>query len=58
MNKVREVTILNKSENATLQLSLFCEKVWAKRIYLSLIIFPRHPANDSLKIHQFVTFDV
>ena len=36
MNKVREVTILNKSENATLQLSLFCEKVLDKKYLLKL----------------------
>ena len=36
MNKVREVTILNKSENATLQLSIFCEKVLYKKYLLKL----------------------
>ena len=50
--------ILNKSENATLQYSMFCEKVLDKLIFLSLIMFPRHPANDSLKVHQCVSFDV
>ena len=47
--------ILNKSENATLQYSIFCEKVLDEKY---LILFSRHPANDSSKLHQFVSFDV
>ena len=50
--------ILNKGENATLQLSIFCEKVLSKKDLVSLIMFPRHPANDSSKLHQFDLFDV
>ena len=49
--------ILNKSENATLQISIFCGKVLGKKYLVSLIMFPRHPANDSTKLHQFVSFD-
>ena len=29
-----------------------------KSIYYSLIMFSRHPTNDSSKLHQFVSFDV
>ena len=50
--------IPNKSENATLQLSIFSEKVLDKKYLLSLIILPRHPTYDSSKLHQFVSFDV
>ena len=34
--------ILNKSENAILQYSIFCEKVLDEKS----IMFSRHPAND------------
>ena len=50
--------ILNKSENASLQYFIFCEKVLGEKYLLKLIIFCGHPANDSLKLHQFVSFDV
>ena len=53
-----EITILNKSENATLPLSIFSETVLGKKYLLKLIMFPTHPANDSSKFHQFVSFDV
>ena len=41
--------ILNNSENATLQYFIFGRH---------LIMFSRHPASDSSKLHQFVLFDV
>ena len=50
--------ILNKSENATLQYFIFCEKELDERYLLGLITFSRHPASDSSKLHQFVSFDV
>ena len=50
--------ILNKSENATLQYFTFCEKVMDKTYLLGLIMISRHPANDSSKLHQFVSFGV
>ena len=39
---------------------MFCEKVLDKTYFLKLnnVSYPRHPANDSLKVHQFVSFDV
>ena len=43
--------ILNNSENATLQYFIFGRKVFT-------IMFSRHPASDSSKLHQFVSFDV
>ena len=49
--------ILNKSENASLQYSIFCEKVLDEKYLLKLNVF-QHPANDSSKLHQFVSFDV
>ena len=49
--------ILNKSENATLQCFIFCEKVSDEK-YLLKIYNVRHPASDSSKLHQFVSFDV
>ena len=33
-------------------------KYWAKSIYLYQTMFPWHPANDSLKLNQFVSIDV
>ena len=52
--------ILNKSEIATLQYFIFCEKVLDEKylLILRLITFSRHPASDSSKLHQFVSFDV
>ena len=50
--------ILNKSENDTLQYFIFCEKVLDESINYSLIMLSRHTANDSSKLHQFVSFDV
>ena len=50
--------ILNKRKNATLQLFIFYEKVLDKKYLLKLNNVPRHPANDSLKLHQFVSVDV
>ena len=50
--------ILNKSENATLQYFIFCEKVLDENIYSRLIAFSRHLASDSSKLHQFGSFDV
>ena len=49
--------ILNKIENTSLQYSIFCEKVLDKKYLLKLNVF-QHPANDSSKLHQFVSFDV
>ena len=42
--------ILNKSENATLQYSIFYEKVLDKKYLLKLNNVSRHPANDSSKL--------
>ena len=39
------IALLNKSENATLQFFILCKKV--QDILNSLIMFSRHPANDS-----------
>ena len=50
--------ILNKSENATLQYFIFSEKVLDEKYLLELNIFPRHPANNMPRLHQFVSFDV
>ena len=50
--------ILNNSENATLQYFIFCKKAIDEKYLLSLIMFSRHPASDSSKLHQFVPFDV
>ena len=50
--------ILNKSENATLQYFIFCEKVLDEKYLLKLNNFSRHPASVSSKLHQFVLFDV
>ena len=50
--------ILNKSGNATLQYSIFCEKVLDEKYLLKLNNVFRHPANDSSKLHQFVSFDM
>ena len=50
--------ILNKSENATLQISIFCKKVQEKMYLQKLNNVSRHPANDSSKLHKFVSFDV
>ena len=51
-----EESILNKSENATLQLSIFCEKVLDKKYLLKL----NNVSQTSSKrfVHQFVLFDV
>ena len=51
--------ILNKIENASLQYSIFCEKVLDKKYFVQfcLNVF-QNPANDSSKLHQFVSFDV
>ena len=49
--------ILNKSKNATLQYSIFCEKVLEEK-YLPKLNVSRHPANDSSKLYQFVSFDI
>ena len=46
-------TILNNSENATLQYFIF-----GRKVFTNLIMFSRHPASDSSKLHQFVSFDV
>ena len=48
--------ILNKNENVTLQYFIFCEKVLDKKYLLKLNNVSVHPANDSLKLHQFVSF--
>ena len=38
---------------------LYCvRKHWTKRIYQSIKMFSRHPARDSSKHYQFVSFDV
>ena len=50
--------ILNKSENASLQYYIFCEKVLDEKYLLNLIMFSRHPASVLSKLHQFVSFDV
>ena len=50
--------ILNKSENATLQYFIFCEKVLDEKYSTKLIMLSRHPAIDSSKLHQCVSFDV
>ena len=50
--------ILNKSENVTLQYFIFCEKVLDEKYLLKFIMFSRHPASVSSKLHQFVSFDV
>ena len=50
--------ILNTSENASLQYSIFCEKVLDEKYLLKFIMFSRHQANDSLKLRQFVSFDL
>ena len=49
--------ILNKTENASLQYSIFFEKVLDEKYLLKLNDF-QHPANDLSKLHQFVFFDV
>ena len=46
---------LNKSENATLQYFIICEKVLDKKYLLKLNVFQ---TNDSSKLDQFVSFDV
>ena len=49
-------SILTKSENATLQYLIFCEKVFDEKYLLKLNnVFQ---INDSSKLHQFVSFDV
>ena len=46
---------LNKSENATLQYFIFCEKVLDEKYLLKLNnVFQ---TNDSSKLDQFVSFD-
>ena len=50
--------ILNKNENATLQYFIFCEKVLDEKYLLKINNVSRHPASDSSKHHQFVSFDV
>ena len=50
--------MLNKSENATLQYFILSEKVLDEKYLLKIIMFSRHPARDSWKLHQFVSFDV
>ena len=53
--------ILNNSESATLQYFIFCKKALDEKKYilkLILIMYSRHPASDSSKLHQFVSFDV
>ena len=50
--------ILNKSENATLQYFIFCEKVLAEKYLLKIKNVSRHQASDSSQLHQFVSFDV
>ena len=53
--------ILNNSENATLQYFIFCKKALDEKYLLKLnnvIMFSRHPASDSSKLHHFVSFDV
>ena len=47
--------ILNKSENATLQYFIFCEKVLDETCLLKLNVFQ---TNDSSKLNRFVSFDV
>ena len=47
--------MLNKSENATLQYFIFCEKVLDETYLQKLNVFQ---TNDSSKLHQFVSFDV
>ena len=48
--------ILTKSENATLQYFIFCEKVLDEKYLLKLNkVFQ---TNDSSKLHQFFSFDV
>ena len=47
--------ILNKSENATLQYLIVCEKVLYEKFLLKLNVFQ---TNDSSKLNQFVSFDV
>ena len=48
--------ILNKSEKATLQYFIFCEKVLDEKYLLKLnTVFQ---TNYSSKLHQFVSFDV
>ena len=50
---------LNKSENATLQYPIFCEKgLDEKYSVLKLNNVFQNPANDSWKYHQCVSFDV
>ena len=50
--------ILNKNENATLQYFIFCERVVDIKYLLNLNNVSRHPANGSLNLRQFVSFDV
>ena len=47
---------LNKSENATLQYFIINEKVLDEKYLLKLNNV--YQTNDSLKLHQFVSFDV
>ena len=50
--------ILHNSENTTLQYFISCKKAYDEKYLLKLNIFSRHPASDSSKLHQFVSFDV
>ena len=50
--------ILNKIENATLQLSIFYEKVSDKKYLLKLYNVAQTSSKRSSKLHQFVSFDV
>ena len=56
---MQPATILNKSENATLQLSIFYEKVLGKKYLLKLNNVAQTSSKRFVKkLHQFVSFDV
>ena len=56
---MQPATILNKSENATLQLSIFYEKVLGKKYLLKLnYVAQTYSKRFVKKLHQFVSFDV
>ena len=50
--------ILNKSENATLQYFIFCEKVLDEKYLLKINNVVQTSASDSSKLHKFVSFGV
>ena len=55
---IRIVYIMNKSENATLQLSIFCGKVLDKKYLLKPDNVSQTSSKRFVETHQFVSFDV